>query len=899
VRALVRLRTFVRTLLHRSRIEREMAAELDFHIQRHAEDLMRGGATPDDALRMARIAFGPIEAKKEDCRASLGVRLMDEAAADTRYALRAMRRSPGFTFVVVLTLALGIGANTAIFTLVDAVLLRPAAVPHAEQLYQVSFAGPGTRGRTSVDTSFTNAIWEALRARQDVFSGMAAWGDADFNLARGGAVDRVHGQWVSGDYYPTLGVQPAIGRLIGPEDDRRGCPSVAVLGYEFWQSRYGGDPAIVGRTLDIDGRPFTIVGVTTRGFHGFDIGRRADVAAPMCATAVFDKPVSRLDVRDWWWLWIVGRLAPGVTPAQADARLAALAPRVADAAVPQDWSVEFRDDFLHKRLAALPAAGGIQADASLRDRYQRPLLLLLAVVALVLLIACANVAALLLARASAQAREVSVRLALGAGRLRVARQQLVFSTLLSCAGAAAGVLVARWSTPFLVRGISTRANEVFLDLSPNWRIASFTAAAAIATGMLFGSLPALRSTHVSLAVTTRGAGALHTLGPLRRWIVAGQMALSVVVLVVSALLLRSFVDVARVDPGFDRSGVLLVTVPLSSSTIPIDRHLATYEALQARFAGLPGIVALGRSYIVPLGGGAWAERVSSDAAGAPGGADASSLMNFVSPGYFSAMGMRLLGGRDITTADSPTSARVAIVNESAARKFLPGGNPIGRTVKIVDQTPIRIVGVVADAKYRSLKAPMPPTIFRPLTQIPEEVGENTYAIRTAGPPEGLRPAVIAAAEEVGRDIPLAFNTLQAQVDDAMVQDRMLATLSGFFGFVALLLAMVGLYGSISYGVATRAGEFGVRVALGARTAAIVTLVMRDVAATVVAGVGLGLGLSLAAASTLRSLLFGIGPYDPATIGAAALLLAAVAAIAGAVPARRAARVDPIVALRVE
>ncbi|HEY3886806.1 MAG TPA: ABC transporter permease [Vicinamibacterales bacterium] len=904
MRILTQIRMFIRTLTRRSAVEREMAAELDFHMDSYAEDLIRGGAAPDEARRLARLAFGAVESKKEGCRASLGVRLVDELSADTRFALRSMRKSPGFAFVVILTLAIGIGANTAIFTLVDAVLLRPATVPHPEQLYEVSFGGPGTTGRPSVDASFTNAIWEALRSQQDAFSGMAAWGDDTFNLARGGAVDRVGGMWVSGDFFPTLEVQPAIGRLIAPNDDRRGCPSIAVLSYDFWQSRYGGAADVLGSTLSVNGQPFEIVGVSARGFNGLDIGRRFDVAAPNCATAALDDPVSRLDVRDDWWLWIAGRVKSNLSAEQANARLAAVARHVMESALPTDWSHDMQQQFLRRTLTAIPAAAGIQADQALQNRFGRPLWLLLGVVGLVLLIACANVAALMLARASAQARDLAVRLALGAGRMRIVRQLLVFSMLLSFAGAVAGVMLARWSTPVLVRGISTHADEVVLNLSPDWRIAAFTSLVALATGVLLGVLPGFRSTRVPLTVTTRGAGAIESHSALRTWIVAGQMALSLVVLVASALLLRSFIDVVRVDPGFDSRNVLLVTVPLWSSDIPAERNFSTFEALQARFAGLPGIVALGRSYHIPLTAAGWNDPVRSDSPNAPTGRNAVSLMNFVSAGYFNAMRVRLLAGRDVTAADSATAPRVAILNEAAARKFFPGADPLGHVIQIgkpngKSAAPIHIVGVVADSTYRSLKVAMPSTIFFPLAQIPNNEGENTYAIRTLGPPDTLRTAVIAAAADLGRDIPLDFNTLQTQVDDAMVQDRLLATLSGFFGAVALLLAMVGLYGSVSYRVATRAGEFGVCIALGADAGAIVRLVLRDVAGTVGVGVIAGIALSLAAASALRTLLYGIGPYDPGTIGTAAIALTVVATIAALMPARRAARVDPIIALRAE
>lgn len=906
MRLLARIRTLIRTLLGRSGVERDMAAELDFHLQSYAADLIASGVAPAEARRLARIAFGSIESKKEACRASLGVRLIDELSGDTRYALRTMRKSPAFTLVVVVTLALGIGANTTIFTLVDAVLLRPASVPHPEELYQVMFGGPGSGGRASVDGEFTSALWEALRSRQDVFSGMAAWADEEFNLARGGAVDHVYGLWVSGDYFATLGVQPAIGRLIAPEDDRRGCPSIAVLGYDFWQSRYAGAPTVIGNMISINSAPFEIVGVSAPGFNGIDIGRRFDVAAPSCATKALDDPVSRLDVRDWWWLWIGGRLKPGLTIDQANARLAAMSRPLMEAALPQDWNHDQQQRFLQRTFRVAPAAGGIQADQSLQDHFGTPLLLLLAIVGLVLLIACANVAALMLARASAQRREIAVRLALGAGRMRIARQLLVFSILLSCSGAVAGVLLARWATPMLVRGISTHTNHVVLNLTPDWRIAAFTALIAMATGVLFGVLPAFRSTRVPVTVTTRGAGANETHGPLRTWIAAGQMALSLVVLVASALLLRSFVDVVRLDPGFDPHNLLLVTVPLYSSDIPANRNDVTFETLQAHLAGLPGVTAIGRGYVVPLSGHGQNGRVQSDVPGGPTGRNAVAFINYVSPGYFGAMRMPLLAGRDIATADTSAAPHVAIVNESAARTFFPGVNPLGHVISMANPSgrpsvPVRVVGVVADATYSSstLKRPKPATIFFPIRQMPGSVGENTYAIRTVGPPDALRPAVIAAVAEIGRDIPLQLNTMQTQLDDAMVQDRILATLSGFFGVVALLLAMIGLYGSVSYRVATRASEFGVRLALGAGGGAIVRLVMRDVAGTVLAGIVIGLGLSLYAASLIRTLLYGIGPYDPGTIAAAALLLAAVAAIAGFMPARRAARVDPIIALRAE
>jgi putative ABC transport system permease protein len=898
-----RTRAWLRGIVRRSRFEGEMAAELRFHMDSYEDDLVRSGVAREEARRRARLEFGPVETQKDECRAALGVRLADDLSADVRYAVRMMRKTPGFTLVAVATLALGIGANTAIFTLMDAILLRLMPVHDPGRLYQVRRVQPS--GPTRLDGAFTNPLWENLSARQDVFSSIGAWGTRPFNLARGGAIQEAKGIWVSGSYFGTLEIAPAAGRLIGSADDYRGCPGVAVLSHAFWRARYGGAGDTIGRTISLDSEPFEIVGVAAEGFYGSDVGQAFDVALPMCATAKFTDKRRWLDGRSTWWLSVIGRLRPGLTPQQANAQLAAVSPQITAAAVPDNWDVNYKKPFLQATFVAAPAAAGVADD--LRSNFQRPLGILMALVAVVLLIACANVASLLLARGAAQARETGVRLALGAGRGRLIRQFLTHALLLSAAGAATGLLLAHWGTALLVGAISTRRQQIFLDLSPDWRVAGFTAAIALVTGIVFGTLPAIRTTRVPLTGAMRGPGAgpqQEGRGGARAWIVAGQMALSLVLIVTAGLCLRSFMKLARLDTGFDRQHALLVTADLRATGIPVDRYLSTFDAIEARLGTVAGVIAVGRSYVVPLGGGGWNDTVRADAQGVPQGHDGESLMNFVSPGYFAAMRITLVAGRGFGAADGSTAPRVAIVNQAFIRKFFGSIAPIGQDIHVVDTSgkagsPIQIVGVVSDAKYMRLRETMQATAFFPIAQIPETGFANTFAIRTAARPEASTAAVEAAVGAVSRDVPLRFTTLARVVDDAMVRERLLALLSAFFGGMALLLAMIGLYGTISYRVALRRPEFGIRRALGAPPGSIVRLVIREVTAVLIVGTAAGVALCLVTTSALQTLLFGLGPRDAGTIAGAALLLSIVALAAAYLPARRAARVEPMTALRCE
>jgi len=758
-------------------------------------------------------------------------------------------------------------------------------------------------------------VWKHVRDLQDVFSGAFAWSNKDtFDFSQGGAEHVADGIWVSGSFFSTLGLRPAEGRLIADSDDRRGCPAVAVLSYGFWQDRYGGAKSAIGSTLSLRSRTVEVIGVAPRGFFGMEVGERFDVALPICATAIFDGNQPRLDNGSFLWLNVAGRINPRISRAQLTTRLRVISPRVFTAELPENTSPEEREVYSKMTLTVVPAATGI---SSLRGQFSEPLRVLMAVVGLVLLVACANLASLMLARAAARHKDIAVRLALGASRTRLIRQLLTECVLLSSAGALLGVLLAHWSAALLVRIIATAQSAVFLDLSLDSRILGFVLAIAVLTALLFGLLPALRSTRVSLSSAMKGCQSPETGRSLHfhggKWIVGSQVALSLVLLVAAGLLLRSFMKLATLDIGFDRNSVLLVTVNLKTAKVPPDRQAATYDEIGSRLGALPGVLSIGRSTFTPISGvesvnnsvhTQWTTRQSLETGSGGWSEDETNFLvysNYISPGYLPTLRMRLLAGRNLTSADMGSSHAVAIVNQTFARRFFPGLNPIGRTYKEgLPAQPFEVVGVIEDSKNVSLREETGPTVFLPVSAAPWFTNEEeTFALRTAIPPSVLAASVQAGLAGVGKEIRPEFHTLADQVNDSLVQERLLALLSGFFGALALVLAMIGLYGTFSYLVTQRQIEFGIRMALGAQPGSILGLVMRDLIAVLAGGLAAGILISLAATRLLQQMLFGLGPRDATTMFLAACVLSAVALIAGYLPARRATRVDPMVALRYE
>ena len=886
----------LRSLWRRRAAEAELDEELAFHREREIAKLMRSGLPPDEARRRATLAIGGPAQIKEEVRDEWIWRWSSDLAQDARYAFRALRQSPTFAAVAVLSLALGIGANTAIFSILNAVVMKPLPVRDPGRLGHLFRQG---------DDSFTYPVWEKVRDRQDVFSSVLAYSEMTFDLSDGGEKKPVQGIYASGDYFRTLGVPAAIGRVLIPDDDRPGATPAAVLSYGFWQRAYGGDPHIGGRTVRLNGHLFQVAGVTPPSFFGLDVGDTFDVIVPLTSEALIDSDRPALNNRGMWWLTVMGRLKPGVSHPQAAARLRALSPAIFQAAMGNDYAPEHRQRFLADRLDLKPAAGLSQ----LRDRYGASLLLMMGIVGLVLLIACVNIANLLLARASGRRREIAIRLAVGAGRGRLVRQLLTESVVLSLGGAACGAVLARWGGPAIVALISAPGESRFLDLSPDLRVLAFTAGAAILTGILFGLAPALKATRgaTSEALKQGARGLTERRGrwSLGRLLVVAQVALSLLLLVGAALFVATLRNLSHQDLGFRSDGVLLVEPDLRAGKYSAERQSLVAEELLVRLRAIPGVHSAARAAITPIERGSWQWDVNVAVAGG-GRRNVHTYFNLVSPGYFETLRTHVLRGRDFAEADSKGSPRVAIVNETAARRLFPGLSPIGQTYYAGSfdgsrkESPVQVVGLVQDAKYRSLRDVPPATIYLPISQDPTPAPVvGAYELRYTGAPSGIAGAVKEAARATDPRIALQLRFLSAQIAAALIQERLVAILAAFFGLLALVLASAGLYGVVAYGAARRRNEMAIRLALGATRRGVLRLMLRDLAGLVVVGVPLGLGASLACARLVRSMLFGVTPGDPLTLAGASGVLLLVAGIAGYLPARRAARLDPVVTLREE
>jgi predicted permease len=822
--------------------------------------------------------------------------------SDLRDAIRALRATPVVSAIATLSLALGIGANTAIFSLFDSLMLRVLPVREPQRLVMLKGG------------SWTNPIWEQMRERQEHFSdGAFAWSGTRFDLAAGGETEFANGIWASGRFFEVLGVPAILGRTFTTADDaRRGEPDgpVAVISYGFWQQHFSGAADVVGRSLTLERVPFTVIGVTGPDFFGPDVGRTFDVVIPIGVEPLLRPDRSALDQRSWWWLNVMARLKPGQSAEQATAALRAVQPQIREATLPDRWRPEDLKDYLKEGLTLEPAASGA---SFLRRRYERPIVVLMIVVGLVLLIACANIANLLLARTTARRHELSVRLALGASRWRIARQLFAESLVLALMGAALGLVFARWGSALLVKQLSTATNTVFLDLSMDWRMLGFTTAVAVATALLFGTVPALRAARVEPNDALKDQGRSVAAGRhagLGQSLVVAQVALSVVLVVGAGLFMRTFSALASLDLGFDPDPVLIVGVNAQRSGSPMDQRLDLFARVREAAAGLTGVSHASISVVTPVSGSTWNNLIEVVGGSPLPEKDRITNINHVTPDWFATYGTKLLAGRDVANGDRQGAPAVALVNETFARKFLGTGSPIGRIVRQEGRPgkvppPIEIVGLVRDAVYRSLRDPVPPTMYLPVAQI--DTGEGggaassvSLSVRSAGgPPALLAQPVLAAVRRVDPNLSLTVRTLSDQVNASLTQERLLAMLSGFFGALALLLAGMGLYGITSYGVNRRRTEIGIRMALGAEPGGMVWMVLRQVAMLVGAGVVLGGLASFWTAHFAESLLYGLEPRDPYTLASAAALLMTVGALAGWLPARRASRIDPARVLRDE
>ena len=833
---------------------------------------------------------------------------MDALWQDLRNAARRLAKSPGFALVAVLTLALGIGANTAIFQLMDAVRLRSLPVQKPEELAEIRITHmEDARGTFTIwHAGATNRIWEQIRHRQQAFTSVFAWspGGVGYSLAPDGEQRLAQVVLVSGEFFSTLGVRPQVGRLLTAADDQKGCSAPGtVLSHAFWQKEFAGDPRAIGKKITMGRYPFEIVGVTPPEFNGLEVGKRFDVMVPLCAEALPPGSYSRLDHGTDWFLMVGGRLKPGWTRDKASAHLDVISQAVFAASLPPDYPKANVAEYLAYRLRADSLSAGV---SMLREDYTDPLLLLQVTAGLVLLIGCANLANLMLARAAAREREVAVRVALGAGRGGLVRLLLSESLLLSAAGALAGVWLADGLSKFVVDYLTPPSSPLFLDLKLDWRIFAFTSTAAVLTCVLFGLAPALRATRVSPDAILRAGGRSMTdasgRSGLRRLLVVTQVGLSLVLVVGALLFARSLHNLMRQDIGLQPKGVLITYLDMSQLKLPVERRWSFRQELMRQLEQVPGVTSVAETNVIPLSGMAWDNKVWME--GTDSAQGAKSFFMRVSDGYFRTMGMELLSGRNFDAHDTPAAPLAAIVNETFARMWLQAENPVGKrfwreeTATDPEQA-FEIVGLVKDAKYQNLRQQRVPVIYLPASQ---EAKPNSFAmlfIRSDVPTANVIPALRKAFTQASSQIVPTFQDYAGMVDETLIRDRLVAILSGFFGGLAVLLATLGLYGVISFAVARRTNEIGIRMALGADRPVILKMILGEAFALVGIGLVAGGVLALALAQTVRTLVYGLEPSDPVTLFAAALFLAAVALGASLLPARRAAKLDPMVALRYE
>jgi putative ABC transport system permease protein len=827
---------------------------------------------------------------------------------DLRFAVRTLAKSPLFVLVALLSLALGIGANTAIFTLVDQVLLRLLPVKNPRQL--VLLWGRGSHyGYNNGSYKLSYPMYADFRDKNQVFSGMfCTWGTA-MSLSYRGHTERVSGELVSGTYFPVLGVKAAIGRLFTPADDKLpGGAPYAVLSYDFWQSRFGGDPRVLGMKLIVNGYPLTVVGVSQAGFDGTDPGYSPQIRVPIMMKAQMDQlNFYSLTTRRGRWVRAYGRLKPGVTIEQARAGLEPLFHQMLDMEVREaafaHASTVTKQRFLRMWIDLLPASKGY---STLRVEFSKPLLVLTAIVALVLLIACANVANLLIARATSRQKEIAVRLALGAARWRIVSQLLVESLLLALTGGAVGLLLAVWMDRALIAFLPTGDRPLTISTAPDWRVLAFSLGVSLATGIVFGLIPALQATRPDLAGTLKnqaGAVAGGISVKARKALVVAQVMLSLLLLIGAGLFIRSLRNLKDLDPGFQTQNLLTFSIDPMLNGYPQARSREIFRDLRERLGSLPGVNSAAFAVVPVLDGEEWDNVFTVESYKAKPGEWIDPHMNFISPDFFKALDIRVLAGRDFTALDGEGAPRVAIVNAKFAKRYFGTVNAVGRHIGMGGdpgtKTDITIVGVVRATKYENMRDEIPEEVYVPYRQADFTSGMTAY-VRTARDPEQVFSEIRRAVNAEDPNLPVSdMRTLEKQMEDSLVTERLVASLSSAFGMVATLLAAIGLYGVMAYMVARRTREIGLRMALGAEAGHVVWLVMKEVLLLVTIGVGIGLPTALGLARWVKTQLYGIAPSDPATIALAVLGIVGVAIAAGYLPALRATRVDPVRALRWE
>ena len=827
---------------------------------------------------------------------------------DLRYAIRMLRRSPGITVVAVLSLALGIGANTAIFSLIDQAILRLLPVRNPEQLVLLSTHGPYW-GLNLGPNTFSYPMYRDIRDRNEVFSGVAARFPLNLTVSCRGQGERCHGELVSGNYFEVLGVPSVLGRTFTQEDDIvPGAHLLVVLSFDYWRRSFGADPAILNQTLNVNSHPMTVIGVAARGFRGYEVGRPADVFIPLMMKAQMTPTWNELENRQAWWLNVIARLKPGVERAQAESAINVLHRQMLQTEVNNIKDIEgpveqFRTQFVNQHLRLL---SGDKGQPEWRKEVSKPLFVLMGMVALVLLIACANVAGLLVARAVVRHKEIAVRLSLGAGRARIVRQLLVEGLLLAVCGGALGLLVANWTGEALLNALPFEGITRPFTAQPDLRILGFTTVLSLLTGLLFSLFPALQATRLKLASTLKDeAGAVSASGQqvwFRKALIVGQVALSLVLLVGTGLFARSLYNLQNVDPGLKTDHLISFAIDPSLNGYSQVRMRALFQSLQEKLLALPGVRAVSMAKWPALTGSEPRMTIKVEGYRPREDEGMSPVLNFAGPGYFSAMGIPLVAGREFTTKDGPGSPKVVIINEKMARYFFGDENPIGRHIGhagVREPVDIEIAGVVKDSKTITVKDDVAQCMYFPYLQ---DEGQDimTFYVRTTQQPQEMAGTLRRVVHELDPGLPVfELKSVQTQVSESLFLERMIAMLSASFGLLATLLAAVGLYGVTAHSVLRRTREIGIRLALGATGSDVLRLVMREVAFMAGLGIAIGLPAALALSQVVRAGLFGLTPHDTLTLTFAVALLILVTLLSGFVPARRATKVDPMVALRYE
>jgi predicted permease len=894
---IVRLR--LRSLFSGSSVDRELDEELRYHLDLQIDANIAQGMTPEAARTAALRAIGGVEQRKEECRDTRGLAAYERVAGDTRYAARVLKRSPVFAFVAVASLALGVGAFLAMFQLVDVVRLRTLPVADPHELVDIRIdGGRGGWGLSETAAELTQPLWREIRANQSMLTGMFAWGRAGFLMGDGVDAEPVRGLYFSGELFSTLRVQPAFGRLIDTADDQPGCEGAVVLSHAFWQSRFAGDQSVLGSPITLLRQRFTIIGVAPPQFTGLEVGRAFDVALPVCASARIGPSYTR---RDFWWLNVMGRLPEHLTLSQAGAHLRAISPGLIEATLPPGHNQRSLDTYRGFRFTAVSASHGV---SRLRTAFESPLWLLLGTTGLILLLTIANLATLMLARANARRRELAMLVALGASRGRLISQIVIESLLLSAAGVALAFPLALAAGRVLVTTLSTDLDPLYVPLSIDWRAAGVASAVVALTALVFGLLPALQSLRFDPLAVLRSGGRTQTIdrsrAAVQRGLVVSQLAICFVLVVSAMLFIRSMQNIAATDVGFNPDGLKVVSFgDPDMQRLTLEQRRVFQDTLIATIGSMPGVQAAGSASQVPLSGASWTQGFNLG-----GGAERlSARFTYVDPGFFHALEIPIHSGRGFEPSDTARSRPVAIVNEAFVRRF---SGPAGVTTSIQTTTEpnypatmYEVVGRVGSIKYGDVREENVPIVYVPLAQAPILSSWKSVIVRTNLASGAIAESARRQVRSLNPGIWVRVADLQAQLNQRLARERMLAWLAGIFGILAVGLAAVGLYGLMTYLALGRRAEIGVRLALGATRGSVLLTMLRETAWLLVGGLAAGIIISVPLSRAAARLLFQLTPTDAATWLGAALLLVSVAAIASIVPAWRTASLDPLTTLRAE